>query len=308
MLRHYLHVALALLTALAVPATARGVVVLMKGEEAPIMGYLVRQDEGQVVVRHQVGDAWRTTAIPRGQIDELIVTVDPARLAELAPDRPQLYREYAEELAEKRRDPEARDAAIRLYAIAATLGDPQVRRGALLGLIALARSADEERRFRAAAYLYDPRHDASVLAATSAATSSAPPAAGAEIAQAIRLARQGKSAPAKAIADRPTVRAELSGPSSSILTHDELLAACTARSLDDRQLARLIQAELALDPPLASASAAASAASPVESDHRRWSDALRKRGLDPVPAFDLGSLTEFDPAKSVYRNGEWVKP
>ena len=94
---------------------------------------------------------------------ELMITVLPERLAELDPARPQSYLEYAEELAEKRRDPEARDAAMRLFAIAAARGESKVRHSALLGLIELARSPQEERRFRAAAYLHDPAHDLSLL-------------------------------------------------------------------------------------------------------------------------------------------------
>ena len=128
--------------------TAEAVVVLPKGSDRPVMGYLVRQDERNVVVRQeQAGGKSRETVFARSEIEELIVTVSPDRLAELDPARPELYREYAEELAEKQRDPEARDAAIRLYAIAAVRGDEKLRHSALLGLVSLARSPEEERLF-----------------------------------------------------------------------------------------------------------------------------------------------------------------
>src|SRR5206468_9849498 len=95
-----------------------------------------------------------------------IITVSPERLAALDPSKPQDYREYAEELAEKQRDPEARDTAIRLYAIAAARGDDNLRHSALLGLIALARNPDEERLFRAAGYRFDSGHELTILTAS----------------------------------------------------------------------------------------------------------------------------------------------
>jgi hypothetical protein len=143
---------------------AQAVVVLPKGAKQPIMGYLVRQDDRNVVVREELpGGKSRENSFAKKDLDELIITVSPQRLTLLDPSKPQDYREYAEELAEKQRDPEARDTAIRLYAIAAARGDDKLRHSALLGLIALARNPDEERFFRAAAYWFDADHDAAVL-------------------------------------------------------------------------------------------------------------------------------------------------
>jgi hypothetical protein len=158
-------IALACLALCLFARIASAVVVLPKGASAPVMGYLIRHDERIVVVRQPTADGKsRELRFAPREIDELIITVSPERLETLDPAKPAAYFEYAEELAEKRRDPEARDAAIRLYAICAARGDDRVRHSALLGLIALARSPDEERRFRAATYLFDAEHDESVLA------------------------------------------------------------------------------------------------------------------------------------------------
>ena len=93
------------------------------------MGYMVREDARSIVVRQPLpGGKNRESSFLKKDLDELIITVSPQRLSELTPDKPALYSEYAEELAEKQRDPEARDAAIRLYAIAAARGDAAVRR------------------------------------------------------------------------------------------------------------------------------------------------------------------------------------
>jgi len=59
----------------------------------------------------------------------------------------------------KKLDPEARQMAVRLFQIAAWLDPAKTGRGALLGLVSVAHSGEEEARFRAAAYLFDPRHD-----------------------------------------------------------------------------------------------------------------------------------------------------
>jgi hypothetical protein len=282
-------------------------VVLQKGAKAPVMGYLVSQDASKVVIRLPVGDAQREAEIPRSEIDELIITVVPERLAELDPSEPPLYREYAEELAEKRRDPEARDAAIRLYLMAATLGNEKLRKSSLLGLIALARSPEEERRFRAAAYLHDPEHDASLLvnprAAATVGPANSPTAL--EVLEAVRLARQAKPLAAKVIAERPSVKAELAGPLASLLTHEELLAACTSRPLTDEQLGRLLKAEAALDPKLAGISELAETSA---GDGGNWSQAAEEAGLAAVRALDLEALTEFDPQASLFRDGKWVRP
>jgi|SRR5262245_45848256 len=150
------------------------VVVLSKGAKQPIMGYLVRQDERTIVIRQDLPDGKsRESSFATKDLDELIITVSPERLTALDPNKLQVFREYAEELAEKQRDPEARDTAIRLYAIVAARGDGNLRHSALLGLIALARNTGEERLFRAAAYLFDSDHDPSVLTGSGAIADSA---------------------------------------------------------------------------------------------------------------------------------------
>jgi hypothetical protein len=283
---------------------AHAVVVLPKGSDRPVMGYLVRQDERTVVVRQpQPGGKSREIPFSKADLDELIITVLPERLAELDPARPQPYREYAEELAEKQRDPEARDMAIRLYAIAAARGDERLRYGALLGLISLARGADEERRFRAAAFLYDPAHDAAILVAPTAAARGALSPPSAELLSVLRLARQGKGSTAKVILDRPEVKAEAS-QFSAVISLEDLMAACTARQLSPQQLLQLLKAELALeDTPAPLATAPGSAAQPAT-----WSQAAATDGHSPLPLLSLDKLTEFDPAECFYKGGKWVQP
>lgn len=305
-----LRFSLVLLAALLTPTAASAIVVLPKGSTKPVMGYVVRQDDKIVVVREILPDGKpREQSFQRDQIDELLVTVSPERLAELDPARPQLYREYAEELAEKHRDPEARDMALRLYHMAAVLGEGNLRRGSLLGLAALARSPQEERKFRAAAFLYDPDHDSAALAVSGEAKLTRTPTSPehvAELLSALRLIRQGKGPQAKAIFQKPGVRAQLDGL-TKFITADELGAASTAKPLTDEQLYKVLQAELAIERSLGNGS---SSSSPNElAQHERsWTAAIKSRGLSPLPSLDLDTLTEFDPRACLFRDGKWVAP
>jgi hypothetical protein len=138
--------------------------VLLKNEATPVRGYLVAEDEQSVTLRVlEANGDWRERRILRESIEIVIRPVDAARLAELDPKFPRAYRDYAEELAEKRVDPEARETAIRLYLIAAYLAPDELGRSALLGMVPLARHEPERRRFRAMAYLLDPAGDRQLL-------------------------------------------------------------------------------------------------------------------------------------------------
>jgi hypothetical protein len=302
-MRRRLKTKICLIAALAIgcwPAAAAAVVVLTKGSDKPVMGYLVRQDERTLVVREVLpGGKSREVPFAKSDIDELIVTVSHERLAELDPARPQLYREYAEELAEKQRDPEARDTAIRLYAICAARGNQKLRRGALLGLIALARTPEEERLFRAAAYLNDPQHDSAVLAPPAAAQLAVHVSE--ELLSVLRLARQGKASAARAALDRPGVRAQ-AAEAAPVIALEDLEKACSGGPLSDELLLKLLRAELALE----AGGGSMSAGSP--SLTASWSQARRDRGLSPQPLVSLDKLTEFDPAACVFRDGKWVRP
>jgi hypothetical protein len=295
------------LALLALPAQARAVFVLRKGATTPILGFLVREDATAITIREPQRDGgYREHTIRRDEIEELIVTVSPERLAKLDPARPREYREYAEELAEKQRDPEARAAAIRLFHMAAWLDEGPLRKSSLLGMIALARSPDERHKFQAAAYLYDAEHDRSLLAAEAPLARAAPAREPlADLAQGLKALRQGMMGEARTIFERPTSRDALA-PLSETVTHAELLAACSAKQLSSQQLRKVVAAELALIRALA----IASAESPAETAARQatWSQAARTGGLRPLPTLDLATLTEFDPRACVFRGGVWVVP
>ena len=281
------------------------VVVFQRGATEPVVGYLVRETEQEVVLRLslEAGKSEDVT-IRKSEIEELLYTVDAARLSALNPARPQEYREYADELAEKKLDPEARDAALRLYVIAAWL-DPSRSRAPLLGLVPLARTADEESRFRAAAYLADPHHDPAILRGTVVGAAAKAPdyEARRNLLEAARLVRQGKGDVAERLLDRPEIAAEL-GSAAAIVSQQEFRRLCRLSQIDSGQLRTLIKLELALvsaiapqEPSAASGRHAAQA----------WS-ALSGKPTSPLAPLAIEHLTEFDPRKCVFRGGTWVAP
>jgi hypothetical protein len=276
---------------------AWAIVVLEQGSSQPVMGYLVRETNEMLVIRQEIeGGKTQELTIPKTRIDEVLVTVSPERLESLDPNKPEQYREYAEELAEKRRDPEARDAARRLFAIAAHRGDAALRHSALLGLISLARTTDDERRLRALAYLHDPHHDETVL--TGAAQVQQPPnEAHRQLLSALRLIRQGKPAAARPIVGEPALAQRLSAADTPI-SSAELSTLLATSPLTDQQLATVLRAEVILE-SLASGDASAGGST--------WS-LSGLHTLAPVPPLKLENLTEFDEQECVFKGGRWTKP
>src|SRR5438105_517431 len=96
-----IRVAIGIVATWLLPSLASAVVVLPKGSNKPVMGYLVRQDERTVIIRQESLDGKsRELRFAPTEIDELIITVSPERLTALDPVSPALYFEYAEELSE----------------------------------------------------------------------------------------------------------------------------------------------------------------------------------------------------------------
>jgi len=214
----------------AVPAGA--VIIFPTGGGEPIKGFLVRQSREAVTIRQVADDGTvRNRTIPRSQIDDMIVTVSAERLERLHRDRPRDYRDYAEELAEKREDPEARAAAIRLYLIAAYLDPENLGRSSLLGMTGVARSADEQRKFRAMVYLLDPDHDPRTLRKTDEIHVS--PGNPGEIGSSeallkvLQRLRHGRKREALALSERGTVKDEF-GRFAHLFSHDQFVDACNA--------------------------------------------------------------------------------
>lgn len=290
-------------------APGKGVTIFLKGSRQPIRALLVEQDEQKIVVREKLSDGtFRQRQVMRSEIDDVILAVSFEKLEKLDGSNPQAYRDYAEELADKYEDPDARTTAIRLYLIAAHLGSEGLRRSVLLGMASLARSPDEERKFRAMAYLSDPKHDRGLLKQPDQRKPAPqvpprrPPKA---LLTALQLLRQGnrKSALKQARGLREQF-AQFAGEFS----YEEFIEVCkqpTRTPISDGLLRKILQLELALSE---TADVAEGHAPAGESDTPSWSRVLRLGDHAPVPSLSLETLTEFNPRECHFRNGRWVEP
>jgi hypothetical protein len=297
---------LLVLAALLITATpARAVVVFRKGQDKPLMGFLVRQDEMRVIVQRLLpGGGMREEVLLRSEIASLIETVDRARLAGLKHDEPKAYRDYAEELAEKRQDPEARYTAIRLYLISVWL-DRSLARSSLLGMVALARSEREEARFRALAFLLDADHDSGLLRRPQV-TVEAPPeldsGARDRVLQLVRLLRQDRTDEARSMLADPATNKAL-GQFEEFISLSEIQTVANRGLLTPTLLEKLVRLELSLGAPVAVSEEAARPAAVVS-----WQEGTRREGFAPLPVLTLETVTEFNPRACQYRDGAWIDP
>jgi len=298
-MRRHLFPFLAFLFAIqAVPVWA--VIIFQKGKNEPIVGYLERQDENLVVIRQVHGDGQtQLREVLRSEIDDILIAVSDERLESLTPDKPAAYRDYAEELAEKRKDPDARATGLRLYLIAAYLDPEKLGRSSLLGMAGLARTPAEERRFRAMAYLLDPNHDRSLLQGPTGMVAIADAEGNDVLLKAIRAFRRDDRRLAMVLAGRPVVQKAFER-FSDVLSHDEFTS--VGREIPPTFLRKLLTLELIL----AGGETAVGDQSPE--DTAPWSQIVQREGTAPVPSLSLVTLTEFDPRECVYRDGKCVRP
>jgi hypothetical protein len=240
----------------------------------------------------------RTTFL-RDRIEDLVVTVDPERLAGLSPDEPLGYLQYAEELSIKKQDPEARDAARRMFLIAGSLA-PQVHgRQAALGLANVAATSDEARKARTMASLVDPSGPAAegVVAKPTAPKIDAGRAR--ILTAGIQAYRRGEVATARrAFEDRDiaTLLASLDPP----VPMEALKASLAERIFrpDYDVLAVLVPLERSLR---AEGTLAGSAKSADD-------DPFSAENRAPVAWPTWSNVTPFDPAETVFRDGKWQRP
>ena len=300
---------LAIALCLCVTQAARGVLISTKsGEE--LRGFLIRQDDNQVILDEVRSDGTKARRrLERSEIALIVVTVSADDLATLQHDEPASYRDLAEELAVKRKDPDAHHAALRLYLIAAFLEPETLGRSSLLGMVSLARNPAEERRFRAMLFLLDPDADPAILKEPDRFRPSDREQIDIQnrLLAALRALRRGSKSEALRIAQRPEVKQHLQRY-VDILEHHELVTACTPgtnrRKLTPLILQKVIKLELAILFPASSSPAA----SKVKSAGNSWSHLFKRTAPSPTLPLRLESLTEFDPRKSQFRNGAWIRP
>ncbi|MBA2113433.1 hypothetical protein [Bremerella alba] len=286
---------------------ALGAVVYVKGQKEPISGFVESTDDTSIRLRITTPDGDELhRQILRSEIDLLLQPVSPGRLSQLSPENPKAYREYAEELAEKKTDPEAVETAKRLFMIAAHLDPKTEGRSALLGMTLLMNDAQGVKQLRAMAYLIDPSHDAALLegqqqeVTTGAALDESMRQ---EVTKVLRMLRQGERADARQQLQREELRSAMRQGTSKI-TPDECLAlvqglcpGCGQGKIPPYMLQKLVAAELELN--------TSQAANDVQP---KWGFYLSETFQKPLPVLSLAKAIGFDPRQCVYRDGAWVEP
>ncbi|PQO36680.1 hypothetical protein [Blastopirellula marina] len=283
-------------------------VVYLKGDDEPIAGYLESSDNQTIRLRipASAGEDVHQT-IDRSEIELLLQPVTADRLEQLSPDNPKAYREYAEELVEKKSDPDARETATRLFLIAAYLDPQKEGRSALLGMTPLMNDAQGVRQLRAMAYLLGPEHDVSLLGGTSqeeiARGVPLSEEQRSEVIEVLHMLRQSKRVEARQLLQREEIRAAMRQGTNKI-TPEECLTlsngtcpGCTPGEIPNYMLQKLVAAEYELS------SSGASEAMQTE-----WGYYLDGNFLQALPVLSLQNGTRFDPQKCLYRDGQWIEP
>ncbi|MGE0755423.1 MAG: hypothetical protein AB7F89_07935 [Pirellulaceae bacterium] len=295
---------MAVLLAVSPVPTAWAVIVIEKGTGTRIRGHLVSDEPARLVIRERLPDgSLQERTIPRASVDDVIQAVSAERLQALDKRNPQAYRDYAEELAEKREDPDAEATAIRLFLIAAYLEPTKLGRSSLLGMVALARSPAEERKFRALAFLLDGAHDRSVLREPAGGSLDIMALSRDErvlLAAMLRALREGRADDARAMAGRPAMGPVLSRI-SRILAHDDFATLRNGDRVSPALLRRIVTLELMM-----AGEPAASDQTGSEVRRSGWSDLTTSALATELPQLTLATVTEFNPADCHFRDGRWV--
>lgn len=304
---------IAMLSGLWGASSAHAVTVLVRGSDVPVRGYLVSEDARGVTLNVPSDDgSLHERFIPAETIEILQKPVSPERLARLSPDRPMEYREYAEELADKRIDPEARDTSLRLYLIAAWLDPDTLGKSSLLGMTALARNDHEERAFRALAYLLDRDHDRSILRRRQGGASG--DASGSEpanitldnlVLRALEELRKGRYVEAARLLRRPNVEQRLARLDPAAWPELLKLASEMPRQSPPPQsdvVGRILRLEL----QLLGADPRADVPEEGANDPQRWSQLDTTDLARPASRLSLETITEFNPAECIFRDNRWT--
>ncbi|MBP88178.1 MAG: hypothetical protein CMJ64_15920 [Planctomycetaceae bacterium] len=294
------------LVVLVLVAPCQAVIVFQKGQDEPIRGILVEETATHIVVNEVLPSGGiKKWILTRAQIDDIIRAVSADELAALRHDNAGGYRRYAEDLAAKTEDPEARGMAIRLYVIAAYLAPEQLGRSCLLGAAGLARTPEEERAFRAMAFVLDPDHDATLLKAMKLVApnfSTLSKKQRLELRSAVRMLRSGKFASAQRMFSRETVQKSMTFY-NDIASHADYEAAIEAKGrLPAPLLSKFITLEIALgDKSNSGGQSGVKEAVP-------WSQLIARRATNAVKPLALEAITEFDPRTCHFVDGKWMEP
>ncbi|MFK7766115.1 MAG: hypothetical protein AB8B55_02650 [Mariniblastus sp.] len=308
---------IAVLFMFSIAAETQADLVWLKGSPKSLSGWVVSSagpNESKQEIKNEIEFRvfqnerfLRARTIQSDQIELVVRNIDVARLGKLSPERPSLYRDYAEELSVHKNDPAARDLAKRLFLLAAKNSTEDLRQSSMLGLLALANSADEYNRLKTLCIL-------------------AVPTMGdlkGEMQNPFSIKNGLASQSKKTEEDRErmlklvhAIRREMADVENSLLKDNDKRKSyanweeiCSVAELDQIaaaerpsrvQLAKLLAIEIQV---LQSESPAVK-----PKQDRGWGDSATQpsAAIGVLPTFE--NVTRFDPRQSVFRDGKWDYP
>lgn len=290
----------------AVVADIKGAVVYRKGNPKPVAGFIVEQTPGRVVLRTTRSDATTEQSISRDDIVAIVVCAEEAELAELSPDQPKKYLEIAERVVQRKGDPEAVELAVRCYLLAAYHGRDELRDSALRGLIAAARSTEEQTKFRALAHQTNPISGdpwLSTVVQNVELRVELDQAARSELLQVVRLIRQGETELARNRLRSQDFRTRFEA-FADIMNYRDLESALLEEKLTSDQLKSLVKLELALVNQ-GHQTGPTNVGSLQKTD--AWQTSVNRGAIEPIQGVSWHTVTEFDPEEAIFTKGKWSK-
>ena len=289
----------------AIERTSLADTIWLRGQTQPICGRFIDADDVKIVFRyHAKSNRDRRTSgtvdIDRAEIELMIRNIRPDQLSSLSPDDPDSYRLLAEELSSQLQDWEARDLAVRLYLIAATNSTDEKQLSALNGMINLARDEAEREEFKILRFLVS-RSGASLpefnkdkqMAKLTASTR-------ARVLDAVQAIRRGQGSRALQIINQADVQSALT-TWEHVCTLSELNRMARANRPPMAGLVKLMEIERQL---VLVKQGIRPESNPFFED-ASWAGQSAESAI-PLTLPRLNSVTEFDPSRSVYFEGQWT--
>lgn len=273
------------------------IVVVTDNGRVEVRGYEVTRSESTLVVEalNPDGTRERRTFDLTDPDVQVIDSINRGDLEQLDPNNPRGYFDLAARLEAKVSDPEVHDLVVRLFIIAAHLDPDNLSVQGFRYLAFRGRSIDETRRFNAMLRAIDTSGNSIASQTTDKLQAEflfiADQIAKIRIGQAPNLNSAATTFLASAIKNAG-VRITL----SDVIDQQE--TQIQPRSLETE--VGLIALEVWLREQAGE--------NKQTKDQSQWSTILHTRKIAPARPFSVKGITEFDPAKSVYSNGEWVVP
>ena len=279
-------------------SVAQADVVWIVGQDDPIYGIVESSDEQQIVFRETVdGQKFSARTIQRSSIETLVINHDPQQLAKLPSGQWETWLSLAETLHAQKKDPVARNLAIRVLVIVVANSEREnQRQTAIEELVSLARSESERQKFNQLRYL-ETGHGSvpKKIAGEFENFESSEKKAVADLVRRVRLqetsteelSRNGKAK-------------EIVLSLDEVCSWEDLLQMSRTNRIDEPSLRRLVELELKLRQNSDGGSENA-----TRSD---WHVLAQQVGHHELTLPRIENVTEFDPRATRFADGKWMKP